>query len=290
MQLNDYSVLEKRISAWALAENNVRALLVVGSRARDQLFPATQDSDLDLILFVSNPGPLVEDSAWLEGFSATWLKVLDNTGAGNPEWMVVYDGGFKVDFLVAQSDGPLIPLLTGSRLGEACRRGVRVVLDKAGELAPGTRLSWEAQPVTVPGEEEFAGLYGRFWLAAFRTASFLGRRDLWRALAHLNGPMQRDLLSMLAWHAQAHASHVLDTWYAGRFVEQWADSRTLVELPALFPVYDDDAIGRSLLAMTELFGRLAGETAGKWQLSYPAEIEGHIRDWIASRLPSGRAE
>jgi aminoglycoside 6-adenylyltransferase len=181
-------------------------------------------------------------------------------------------------------------MLNGSRLGDACRRGVRVLLDKTGDLAPGTRLSWEAPPVTVPGEEEFARLYGRVWMAAFRSATFLRRRDLWRALAHLHGPLQRDLLGMLAWHAQAHAGQVLDTWYAGRFVEQWADSRTLAELPALFPGYDYDAIGRSLAATSALFGRLARETAGKWRLSYPAEIEGHFRDWITPRLPHSRAE
>ena len=55
----DYSDLQNNLVAWAEGEDNVRALLLVGSRARTAPLP-DQYSDLDTILFCLHPTAYVE--------------------------------------------------------------------------------------------------------------------------------------------------------------------------------------------------------------------------------------
>ncbi|NLF78613.1 MAG: aminoglycoside 6-adenylyltransferase, partial [Chloroflexi bacterium] len=49
--------LEGRISDWASEESAIRAVLVVGSRARHADHPADEWSDLDLMLFCTDFAP-----------------------------------------------------------------------------------------------------------------------------------------------------------------------------------------------------------------------------------------
>jgi aminoglycoside 6-adenylyltransferase len=54
----DYEQLTQRIIDWVGQEDNVRAAMVIGSRARTD-HPADAWSDLDVLLFVRDPEPYV---------------------------------------------------------------------------------------------------------------------------------------------------------------------------------------------------------------------------------------
>ena len=56
--------LLERIIAWALAQEGVRAMALVGSGAR-QDHPADQWSDLDLVLVADDPQAYLGSTAWL---------------------------------------------------------------------------------------------------------------------------------------------------------------------------------------------------------------------------------
>jgi len=83
----NYKSLEDDIARWASVHDMVQALVVIGSRARNDR-PADSWSDLDLILYVTDPHTFVHDTNWLAAFGEVWLQVLNFTGAGDPEWMV----------------------------------------------------------------------------------------------------------------------------------------------------------------------------------------------------------
>ena len=59
-----------------------------------------EQTDLDLILYATDPQTYVDDTSWLDTFGQVWLRVLNYTGAGDPEWMVLFAGGLKVDFIL----------------------------------------------------------------------------------------------------------------------------------------------------------------------------------------------
>lgn len=87
---------------------------------------------------------------------------------------------------------------------------------------------------------------------------------------------------MLEWHAKMVYGPNHDTWFAGRYLEKWADPRVLAKLPEVFPHYDEEDIQRALLKNMQLFRWLARETADHLGYPYPDEpdrrISGIIRE------------
>lgn len=280
----NYKTLEEGIANWAKEQDPIRAVVVIGSRARED-HTADAWSDLDLMLFVTDQQLYVKDTSWLATFGEVWLRALNFSGAGDPEWLVLYEDGVKVDFLLAPATGKLVDILFGSFYAVAAQRGVRVLLDKQGDSglrAP--RLTDEGGWVK-PEQEVFTAVLDRFWLSAFRAATMLRRGDLWRARAITDGPMRQYLVQMLEWHAKAERGEDFDTWYDGRFLEEWADARVLATLPVIFATFDQADTYRALLASIAMMDWLGRETAENWQYHYPHATESRIHEWIEALLP-----
>ena len=74
-------LLAAAIADWALARDDVRAALVVGSQARLET-SADRWSDLDVGLLVDEPRVLAEDETWVEEFGVPVLTFLEPTAFG----------------------------------------------------------------------------------------------------------------------------------------------------------------------------------------------------------------
>lgn len=279
----NYETLEASIAKWAAAEPHVQALVVIGSRARID-HPADSWSDLDLILVVSDPQAYVNDTSWLDTFGKIWLRVLNFTGAGDPEWMVLYAGGFKVDLILASLTGRLADMLSDSHYAKATQRGQRILIDKKGDDMPAA-VSMTADPTWVqPAREAFSVLLHHFWLSAYRAGSMINRGELWRARTITDGPLRQQLLQMLEWHARARNGIAHDTWYQGRFLTDWVDERVLAELPKIFAPFNNDATRHAIMASLSLMDSLGRETAEIWGYPYPILNQSQIQDWIEVSL------
>lgn len=85
---NPYLDLETRIADWAPSFSDIRAIVAYGSRVhRGNSFD--EFSDLDLVLYSSDPDRYSDSSDWLGAIADVWLAVQDYTGAGDPEWFVL---------------------------------------------------------------------------------------------------------------------------------------------------------------------------------------------------------
>jgi len=60
--------LEERFVAWANTRPDIRAAIVIGSRARVER-PADEWSDLDIVFFTNNPHYYLSKTDWLESIS-----------------------------------------------------------------------------------------------------------------------------------------------------------------------------------------------------------------------------
>ncbi len=123
-----YEQLENNFVTWAHTQPDLRAAVVVGSRARHH-HPADEWSDLDLILFTTSPAWYASHSDWLAELGEVWLYVLNHTGHGDPEWLVLFANGLKVDFVLApippDSAPGLQQMLNDSPYQFVFQRGVR---------------------------------------------------------------------------------------------------------------------------------------------------------------------
>ena len=249
-------LVETAITDWARSRDDVRAVLVVGSRARTEA-PADRWSDLDAVLFVDEPERLAEDASWVSEFGSPVLTFLEPTAIGERvERRVLYEGGEDVDF-------PLVKASAWQELSSEARgvlsRGYRLLHD---ELGLEVELERVAAPAAVPPptQADFDQLTADFWYHTLWTARKLRRGEVFTALDCLDGYLKARLVTLLEWHARA-LDPTVDTWQGGRFLERWADPGALAALENAYAHYDLRDVARALWATIDLWQGLEEEVA-----------------------------
>ncbi len=273
-----YEELETRISTWAADQPAIRAIIVIGSRARGS---ADQWSDLDLLIFSTDQALYAADPSWTSSFGRVLLNYMEPTSTGDPEWYVLYEGGLKIDAVimpVADATVALETMVQAFDHWDAFRRGATVLYDRDGsprKFAPKPPKSHPA-----PTAAEFANVVSGVRLAAVTVAKFVARGDFWRAQRWFANDLHVHLLKLIEWQAQA-AAQERDTWYAGRFLDQWADPRAVAALPGVFPQFERASLEAALLALLDLTGWLGEEAANGFGFAYSpathAEITALVR-------------
>ena len=274
---------------WAETRVDVRAAIIVGSRAR-VVEPADEWADLDIIVVTSDPDCYVRSAEWLENIGAVLLTFVEPTASGDEmERRALFEGMLDVDFSI-------IPLVNAQKVLQAKRapadlvisfgRGMRVIVDKDGIAGKVEKLvaSAVAVPAQAPSRGEFLQVVNDFLYHAVFTAKHLKRGELWWAKMSSDCYMQHLLLRMIEWHARAKRGWNYDTWFRGRFLEKWADPQALGQMRDVFSHYDEADAKRGLLAAVVLFRALALETAERLGYSYPEEADRQVTEWIRARF------
>lgn len=283
-----YTTLENAFAEWARTQPALHAALVIGSRARID-HPADLWSDLDLIVFTTSASIYAANVDWLKPFGQIELSILDHTGRGDPEWLVVYENGLKIDIAFATIDLAVTPnlqaMIEASPYQDVIRRGARVLFDKSSEQ-PSLRLD-PIKPAPLPTADQFTALLHDAWLDALRAAKFTQRGDLWRAKRMCDGDLKQHLLTLLEWHTLT-LDPARDVWHDGRFMDEWADPRLLARLPHTFALYDADDVWRALFATLDLMRSLSIEIAARLGCAYPLDVDRRLAQWLhAIRIEQG---
>lgn len=261
-----YEDLIVRITGWAQAEKDVRGALIIGSRARTD-HPADEWADLDVLVFAHNPDQYIQSGRWAERIAPCWLTFVERTGDGQAwERRTMYEGGLDVDVALNPEewlDG--ISQQLPREVEDLLRKGVRVLVDKDGKLAKILIMPFsKTAPMERPSEGEFVNLANDFWYHTVWSAKHLRRGELWWAKAGVDMRLKGLLQCMLEWHAQAVNRGSRGVWTRGRFLEEWADPRTMEELPNAFAHYDAGDIAQALRVTMQIFRRLEDECAAQW--------------------------
>lgn len=284
-----YEQLIERFVAWAQTRPDIRTAIVLGSRARVDR-PADEWSDLDIVILVTDPKPYLTSADWLRHIDSFWITFVEPTATGGEmERRVLFNGGLDVDFSVipCAKVEQMIQHGVPSEVAEVFRRGKRVLLDRDGLAARLNRLSMQPAPSRPPTQSEFLESINDFWYHAVWTAKKLRRGELWTARSCCDGYMKRLLLKAVECHAQVLNGSDYDTWHNGRFLEQWADPRVLEGLRGAFAHYDQEDIGRALIATMDLFRWLAKEIAQYLGYPYPNPADERATE-LVNTLLSGK--
>lgn len=277
-----YAELETNINAWANARPDLRGVVVVGSRAR-QDHPADEWSDLDLVLFTADVARYQGDGRWLDELGSVWVAVRSQTGRGDLEWQALFDGGLKADFVLVSLDSAagtsLQDWLAATPYGFVLSRGVRTLVDKGQPPSPHPG-GFQRPAAAHPTAEQFSAALQRVWLDAARAGQFLARGDLWRARQVCDGALKQTLLTCLEWHARAVHGLGHDIWHDGRYLDEWADPRAVAVLPSTLARHDREDLWRALEATLSLIRWLARETASRLGYPYPGEADAQVSAWL----------
>jgi aminoglycoside 6-adenylyltransferase len=302
-----------KLVAWGAARADLRAIAVVGSRARTD-HPADPWSDLDLIAMARRSKRYLTDVHWLAEIETPWLAVREPTVIGGQQILhITFEGGTKVDLVVVSSIAfalaahtvdllrrhpalrALLPNIARDRLAtlsDLLDRGFRFVLDKdriADRLGSGDLA---VLPPGPPSREDFLDLVRRFLNEQVSFALKMRRGEYFVAKTLGESRLMDLLLQMIEWHTQVTSDRWSPVFEHGRFLEEWAPPVVIERLRATFPHYDPAEIWQARLEALDLFRSLAQETGARLGYSYPTQLEEKIMTWVrdqASQSEHGRA-
>ncbi|MBK9124649.1 MAG: aminoglycoside 6-adenylyltransferase [Chloroflexi bacterium] len=273
-----FDTIKRDIVAWAAGVDDVRAVLVTGSQAR-QRNPADAYSDLDLELFVRDD--FADHAAWIEqvkGYAPVWA-VVEEQQDEQRGWLILYEGGLKLDFSTAPVS-VLRQLVEEQRLWNSHLRGYDILLDKDGLAArlPAPR-PFDVPPFEPPDANAFSQAVDTYFYGAVYVAKQIARHNLWK-VKWADQNQQNCLLTMLVWHAQATAAEPIDTWSRGDFMRSWVRDDIWGALHSVFAHFDAPSSWRALFSSIALYTRLARETAAQWAFDFPETRLSAITDYV----------
>jgi aminoglycoside 6-adenylyltransferase len=294
-----YKELIERFRKWAESRSDILTAVVVGSRARVD-HPADQWADLDIVIVTTDPEYYVSTSDWIREFGNPLLTFIEPTATGDEkERRVLYMDMLDVDFAIIplervkglfQSTNQTNEFRADSQvlaeISDLLRRGVWVLIDKVGMTSQLRALvaSTVKPPPPRPTQDEFLEVVNDFFYHVVFTVKHLRRGELWWTVTCLDCYMQRLLLRMIEWHARATHDWELDTWFRGRFLEEWADPRAVEGLHETFAHFNTEDARRALLAEIDLFRWLATETGTRLSYPYPTEADKNVTKWIKTNI------
>lgn len=266
---------------WAKLQTDIRAVALIGSAARLD-HPADEWSDYDLLVVASDPQTYLASTEWLTQFGCVWCTFLENASTGEAiERRVLFERGVDIDFIIVSADDALLNFQNTPMIIEISQRGRRVLWDRdniLSEIPPSQRST---QAVHLPSRQQFLDNINDFWFHVAWTAKKLRRGELWIAKKCCDTYLKDLLLRMMEWEAQSVNSGMIDTWFGGRFLEQWALPTTVEELQQVFAYYDASDIWRALEVTAKVFRRIAQETAIRLGYTYPRESDEYVSAWVS---------
>ncbi|MBP1996667.1 aminoglycoside 6-adenylyltransferase [Paenibacillus eucommiae] len=279
--MNDvYEVLQERIVNWGNLNEEIIAIYMVGSRARVDK-PFDEFSDLDIVVFSTNPDYYLQNDEWLLSIGKVWTSFMYNTAGGDPERLVLFDQGAEVDFLfhpVSNFDN----LIKCGETPQGFQLGAKILLDKTGigeKILPQTIKTAKASENNRITESAYLQVVNMFGFACLYVAKQILRNEMWVA-------NQRDkdckqlLLLMVELHAKALHGPDYDTWHAGKFIDEWADIDVVTNMKQSFGDYDQKNSWKALCISFELFSRLSWGVANTYNFAYPDKLFFNIRTWL----------
>jgi aminoglycoside 6-adenylyltransferase len=89
---------------------------------------------------------------------------------------------------------------------------------------------------------------------------------------------------MAEWQARVTHGENYDTWFRGRFLENWANPEVITGLRKSIAHYDESDAFKALDAAMNLFRQTSMTTAEKLNFQYPLETDRKISAWIKSQV------
>ncbi len=271
-----YDRILQNILAWAKPNENVRAVVLIGSRARMNM-KADEWSDTDIIIVVRDTTDFEKSDSWASLFGKPVISFFERTFDGFFEHRVLYEGMLDTDFIVATT-GRFLESLDSGEMRKIQARGYVLLLDKEGfhDIFEKTRAPGLGAISDVTIENEIRDYFFHcVWIT-----KKLNRGELWIAMNCLNCYMKGKLLSMIETHTRLTSKEETDVWFEGRFIEKWAGDRIVFGLKGCFADYDEYAIRSALIRQMELFNVLAAEVVKIRNIAYPVKAKDEITRWI----------
>ena len=254
--MDKYSDIKGRILESAKSDDDIRAIIAIGSTTRSDV-KADEYSDLDLFIITTNVEP------WFSGeypkrFGNVAISFIEDTLGGGKERRCIFDEDKDVDMIA----------LTPEQFETAVKEGVAQWVMNRGYEILYDEMNYEdflrkyiKHSVTAPSmrEDEFVNMINDFFFHNIWAYKKLKRGEIWAAKMNVDNYHKTYLLKAIELYR--YKKEGVDVWHEGRFIDKWAGEEIVSELAECFAHYDKDDILRALKKTHELFVRITRELA-----------------------------
>jgi len=265
---------------WFKNDETVRAVILVGSHAENR--PTDEWSDYDLSVFCTSDTAYIDNHDWLASMGKVWVCLPESLSFDHqtfPTRLVIFEGGFKIDFAFYPID-TLKQLVKTDPLPDYYNMGYRVLLDKDKLAKNLPKPAYEGFKEVKPTEQEFISLIEEFWFEAYHVAKYLKRGDLWSVKFRSGYIQDHLLLKMIVWNEAAKHNWNYTTHPIGKRLQEWVSKSTWEVLFDVFAHFDQEDSWEKFLNMVDLFRKLSSDTAELLNYTYPKILEQNMMGFI----------
>lgn len=257
----------KRLRLWARKNDNVRAMILTGSRA-ERKGETDALSDYDVQLFVRDTKAFMDDT-WLKYFGDIMIRwPLMPMPTWNENWitrLVHFRSGVRIDFQITS-----VTLFNADEYDS----GFLALVDKDGMAKTIPKPTSKKYLIRKPTEEEFAICVNEFFWDATYVPKELWRGNLCRAKYMLDSVIRFHYFQqMIEWHVGMEHDWSIGTGENGRDFKKNLDPQTWTQLGSTFAGKDLEENWQAFFGMVDLFRRLAREVAKKLKYRYPEKTD-----------------
>lgn len=261
------------VIAWARENKNVIALIQTGSFARNDKY-VDEYSDYDLEVIADDVDDLLKDNSWYHQFGKVIVNLNFDEDIEFPTRLVVYKGGLKIDFTIA--DKNRITDMIEKGLDDLYKRGYLVCVDKKFMTDELPKATGKDIDNTIPTEKEYIEICNEFWFEASQIPKYIARRELW-VVKFRDWTMKKMVLQMLEMKARFNNK---DPWYIGLHMEDWVDKDDWDTLQTLFVNFDQKDSKAGLIKTIEFFRKISQQVAKDGLFEYPKVIDEEVSEYI----------
>lgn len=243
----------------------VRGAVLNGSRANPDA-PTDELSDFDVIYVVRDVALLVEDKSWLEPFGDR--LIMQEPDAMDGAWP---KQSHRYAFLMQFTDGNRIDLtLIEKKHYENSKKDSlsRVLLDKDQNFLDIPHPSESDYLPAPPSQKEFFNCCNEFFWVSLYVAKGLARNQVVYAKAMLEQHVRQEFIRLLIWYAGILTGFSKNMGNCGKYLDKYLDESTWQAILATYTDHQLESMWPALLAMCDLFDRVAAELSKHFNFPY----------------------
>lgn len=255
------ALLINKIISVSLLDPRIEAIVLTGSRGREQHIDSYSDIDIELI--GHGVTEIFNQQSWINQFGEPLVaRYLQNLEEDAPDWptcLAIFGEGRKVDFTFAEPER--LSKMKQEGLDATFSRGFTVLLDKTG-ITEGLPESTNQQALT-PSQltaSQFTEVVSDFWHEAHQVAIALTRGELWVAWSR-SADMKQYFLQLLEQQVILKNGSTCDIWYKGRNYHEWMPKSYIEALEVIFNCGTAQSATLSLQCLMRCFNEVTVELA-----------------------------
>lgn len=270
LKMDRYYDIKQRLLSLCKTEQEIRAVILIGSQARDYR-KADEYSDIDLIIACSHPERLLYEDTLIRKLGKPVYSFVEDTIAGEKERRILFDGSLDADMIILNEDR-LKSHLNSRSINEIMNRGYKLLFDRCGIAEYLDKISVIEKTSYIPlSEEEFKNQANDFFFHTVWVEKKVRRGELWTAIMCINGYLKSKLLTVIEMYEHIVHGENYDTRYGGRMIEQWSEDFVTEKLKDCFARYNSDDLLSSLENTKQLYITLCRKCAQAY--SYKTGID-----------------